>query len=89
MSDYIDRKTAINAMLHRFWDGKETLREIMMSIPAADVAPVVCAEWEVTPAGDAEIAADHYHCGHCKAFELWPTKFCCNCGAKMTNYDQV
>ena len=46
MSDYIEREAAISAMLRRYWDGKETLREIMASVPAADVAPVVHARWD-------------------------------------------
>ena len=41
MSDYISREAAINEMIRRYWDGKETLREIINSIPAADVRPVV------------------------------------------------
>ena len=41
----IERDAAIHEMLTRYWDGKETLREIMNSIPAADVRPVVtCAD---------------------------------------------
>ena len=57
MSEYIERDAAIREMLFRYWEGKETLREIMQSIPAADVRPVVrckdCAncekvdEWEM------------------------------------------
>lgn len=41
MPEYIERETAIAEMLTRYWDGKETLREIMNSIPAADVRPAL------------------------------------------------
>jgi len=40
MMEFIEKGKAIEEMLRRYWDGKETLREIMQSIPAADVRPV-------------------------------------------------
>lgn len=41
MTDYVEREAAIKEMLSRFFDGKETLRAIMESIPPAEVAHIV------------------------------------------------
>ena len=85
MSEYIERETAINAMLRRYWDGKETLREIMNSVPAADVAPVIHRQWET------EEGRDTIECSSCgfRMFPLdafkkgeWPNMSVANCGEK-------
>ena len=90
MSDYIDRETAIKAMLSRFWDGKETLREIMESVPAADVAPVIHAKWISKYEGDPgecshchEFWDGEFDGGECPGHWLTFPDFCPWCGAKM------
>ena len=83
MSEYIERETAINAMLRRYWDGKETLREIMNSVPTADVAPVVHAEWVSMERPHS--AKDVCKCSNCGVvvtpYEFW--HYCPACGAEM------
>ena len=90
MDEYIKREDAINALLDRFWDGKETLREILNSIPAADVEPVVHAEWagiEYDGYADGSPVYSVWECSHCgeehKGEESTLTNYCPNCGAKM------
>lgn len=94
MADYINRDDAIKAMLTRYWDGKETLREIMNSVPAADVAPIHNAEWNKN--NDAIV------CSLC-GFGMFPIfvwskngkhsrdtfypRFCPDCGARMDEED--
>lgn len=77
MSDYIEREVAIESVLSRYFSGmggmkSEALREIMNSVPAADVAPVVrcrdCVFWTSNGTGwcnDYEIVAlpDFYCAG--------------------------
>lgn len=77
----------------RFWDGKATLRDVMESIPAADVAPVRHGTWN----RDED---DVYSCSVCgEEFSLiWETpeayflicavpenrcSYCPFCGARM------
>lgn len=83
MSDYISRKAALEAFIE--W-GFSTMpvREVLSSIPAADVAPVVHGAW-----GEWENGAGHYCtvCGKdtlCDGVEQEVlSNFCPNCGAKM------
>ena len=88
MSDYIDRDDAIKAMLTRYWDGKETLREIMNSVPAADVAPVKRGKWE--PLSETQENSRNslamYRCSVCGRRSLqhrMGDNYCSQCGAKM------
>lgn len=74
---------------HSDWGfGRENVRDVIRSVPAADVAPVVHGRWtdgeENCPICgkskfkglDADIWAD------------WKPKFCPNCGAKMDKGDK-
>lgn len=91
MSDYIDRESAIKAMLTRYWDGKETLREIMNSVPAADVAPVIHEHWIKVKFADSRALInegklcliDGFWCGSCGCEVYEKTPYCPQCGAKM------
>ena len=58
------------------------IRQNIMDIPAADVAPMVHGQWETS----SDIP-DSLICSVCKCgFDMWkhdPHNFCPNCGAKM------
>lgn len=61
--------------------------QIMKRIPAADVAPVVHAKWNILN----ECLNEGVYCSHCKkkvykleyANQKLKSKYCPNCGAKM------
>lgn len=75
--------------------GRKNVREVISSVPAADVAPVVHGEWEAADwreydANSCEVICypkDGIACTHCryvfKKDALWKKNFCPNCGAKM------
>ena len=58
------------------------IRQNIMDIPAADVAPVVHGQWETN-----SDRPDSLICSVCKCgFDMWkhdPHNFCHNCGADM------
>ena len=98
MTDYISREAAIKRFNFAVLDclGMEpTIRagdiiKALESIPAADVRPVVRAEWygEADGYADGELVYDMWSCPICgKRFEEWEEKpdwnFCPNCGADM------
>ena len=78
------------------WDG-HTSKDVrrLLSIPAADVAPVVHGRWEpyfeeveiYNAGGFAERIQTGWICGRCKSVEsitrYYKTNYCPNCGAKM------
>lgn len=85
MAEYIDRETAVKAVMAAKWvdgyDGAMAM-EIVASPAAADVAPVVHGRW-----------MDHYRSGVTVAeggvsscCDMWNDRrsnYCPNCGAKM------
>lgn len=86
MAEYIERETAVKAVMAAKWvDGSDgaMAMEIVASPPAADVAPVVYGRWE-------HLGGDEWCCSAC-GFVIttegsWdkPTKkYCEDCGAKM------
>ena len=86
MAEYIKREDAVNAVMAAKWvDGSDgaMAMEIVASLPAADVAPVVNGRWE-------HLGGDEWCCSAC-GFVIttegsWdkPTKkYCEDCGAKM------
>ena len=86
---YISRESAINAVYEAYADG-ESAYDALDKLPAADVRPVVKAEWygEADGYADGELVYDMWSCPICgKRFEEWEEKpdwnFCPNCGADM------
>ena len=90
-AEYIDREAAIKAMEKADCtlissdadDCKaDYLREIIESVPVADVAPVVHGEW-------VHLGGDEFCCTNCgfiiSDWELPPQEYCycLKCGAKM------
>ena len=87
MDEYIKRETAVRAVMAAKWvDGSDgaMAMEIVASLPAADVAPVVHAEWIVCGDGD-NVPWMCSHCGKTTAhkYKVMYGKYCPNCGAKM------
>lgn len=94
---YIERYEVLNiindAIAHNALSYEGCTNEIVESIariPAADVRPVVKAEWygEADGYADGELVYDMWSCPVCgKRFEEWEEKpdwnFCPNCGADM------
>ena len=93
MDEYIEREAAIKAIEKADYtliandadDCKaDYLREIIESVPAADVAPVVHGRWieKTVPEG-----CRYFECSNCGAHENRHTAikgyYCWRCGAKM------
>ena len=93
MAEYINREAAINAVEKAEYTAiaddadsckSDYLREIIESVPAADVAPAVHGEWIES----ANFDAGFWVCSKCRfvseaiaAHKLYG--YCPNCGAKM------
>lgn len=68
--------------------GRENVRDVIRSVPAADVAPVVHGKWIEDH--------DYLKCPECGVMVKWDFTFfdignwnyCPNCGAKMDNGDE-
>ena len=78
MAEYIGRDAAIKAAKHAWTKGLEPSQYIE-ALPAADVAPVVHAQW-------IEDGSGIIICPECKrGYNLIAkyTHYCPNCGAKM------
>lgn len=95
MADYMERETAIKAIEKAdcavIADDAEScktdyLREIIKSVPAADVAPVVHGRWEMRPTGMATDTGPEYkaYCTVCnEPNKQYQPPFCPHCGAMM------
>ena len=86
MAEYIKRETAVRAVMAAKWvDGSDgaMAMEIVASPAAADVSPVVHAQW-------IEDGSGIIICPECKrGYNLHAkyTHYCPNCGAKMDGGD--
>lgn len=94
MTEYIEREAAIKAMEKADYTAisddadsckVDYLREIIESVPAADVVPVVHGRWERDEDGD-------WYCTNCYEVvaicesgreRTYRKPYCPNCGAKM------
>lgn len=89
MAEYIERETAVRAVMAAKWmDGSDgaMAMEIVASQAAADVAPVVHGRWEMRPTGMATDTGPEYkaYCTVCnKPNKQYQPPFCPHCGAKM------
>ena len=96
MAEYIKREAAIKAIEKADYtaiaddaDSCKTdyLREIIESVPATDVVPVVHGRWDESKEhfylnnGCKEWI--NFYCSECDAPNNSPTDYCPNCGAKM------
>ena len=96
MDEYIKREAAIKAIEKADYTliandadscKADYLREIIESVPAADVVPVVHGRWDESKEhfylnnGCKEWI--NFYCSECDAPNNSPTDYCPNCGAKM------
>lgn len=83
MAEYIERSAASKAAKHAWAKGLEPSQYIEV-LPAANVAPVVHAEWVVCGDGD-NVPWMCSHCGKTTAhkYKVIYGKYCPHCGAKM------
>lgn len=96
MAEYIKREAAIKAIEKADYTliandadscKADYLREIIESVPAADVVPVVHGRWVDRIVDENEVIQPwmkRYYCSECLegGSQSW-FKFCPNCGAKM------
>lgn len=89
MSRYIDADLLMQKWLFR-GKSQAMYRDEIRSVPTADVAPVVHADW----IKDWEIGCSD--CSHCGKGYLWEDykgvadwKYCPNCGAKIDNRREI
>lgn len=83
MTEYITKEQALNAVtsnLDLYGDEWIAAYNIVGAIPAADVAPVVHARWEVMRDPYGEIEGFLCSCGH---ESLSASNYCPECGARM------
>lgn len=98
MAEYIEREAAIKAiekadytLIANDADSCESdyLREIIESVPAADVVPVVHGRWG-TGRFNPETGNYEEQCTRCRNFSKeYGKPYCPNCGAKMDNAESV
>lgn len=83
MAECIERKAALDAV-HKWCDPCGAAVEAVLSVPAADAAPVVHGRWIEKSAPARKI---YFECSHCGAQENKHTAikgyYCWRCGAKM------
>lgn len=109
MSDYISREAALEVFCR--WCGicpkekqkplecDDILGNVLHSLPAADVRPVVRGKWipdydyteydfdGCTPLPEPRKFQDGWQCSLCGQYEPSETNFCPNCGADMREED--
>ena len=85
MAEYIKREALVHRLKSPYlFNITQRIFEIISEIPAADVAPVVHAEWVVCGDGD-NVPWMCSHCGKTTAhkYKVIYGEYCPNCGAKM------
>lgn len=83
MTDYIDREKLLRDIeKYHLSDGK--FQHWVEIQPAADVAPVIHAHWEMRPSGENGSGEIKAYCSHCgKPNKQYQPPYCPHCGAKM------
>ena len=86
MAEYIEREDLLE--LYRMDDPVlnknghvplPVIRQNIMDIPAADVAPVRHGRWLCVDTDTEQF----FLCNRCKKKEYWESNYCPNCGCKM------
>lgn len=86
MNEYVNRETAIRALLNdapeQVGYSREDAADCIRYMDAADVAPVRHARWEVVVGSDGK---EHMVCTGCRKQQdlTGVFSYCPNCGAKM------
>lgn len=84
MAEYIEREALVSWIEKQRWPSKLLTIMAIQETPAADVAPVVHSQWEITDI-DHAYGTKCYHCPECGEDE-WrydELNYCPNCGARM------
>ena len=69
---------------HSDWGfGRENVRDVIRSVPAADVAPVVHSYWQHIISSDEENIGVCHNCKYPVSWFWGIAKYCPDCGAKM------
>lgn len=90
MKEYIERVTALNALI-RALGYCQCANDVITRIPAADVAEVRHGRWIRQP---SEISGlDVEFCSECgqgmnERNQFWNAKYCPHCGARMDEEDE-
>jgi hypothetical protein len=80
--EYIEREAAINKFSDLLPIGR-SIRQSILEVPVADVAPVIHGEWEVyTEYYNFGLYQVGWRCSLCGRIETDKQPYC-NCGAKM------
>lgn len=95
MAEYIERKAALDAV-HKWCDPCGAAVEAVLSVPAADVAPVVHGQWiSLTECSNAGVYCSICHKKVYKEDYAWCNRknkvrssYCPHCGAKMDGGDE-
>ena len=67
-------------------DDEDPFIQLIEQEPAADVAPVIEANWYFAERNRADAnRVDSYYCSNCHDLERNTTRYCPSCGAKMKN----
>lgn len=84
MTDYIEREAVIAAMNSEGYTKNMRVHKKVLSIPAADVRPVVRGEWLRKP-DPYEFFDTIPVCSNCGCTTKWREEYphCPNCGAEM------
>ena len=86
MVEYIEREEATNVACNILWKMNDLSTSVMAkalnSIPAADVAPVQHAKWEIVVGSNGK---EYMVCTGCRKQQdlTGVFSYCPNCGAKM------
>lgn len=86
MVEYIEREAATNVACNILWKMNDLSTSVMAkalnSIPAADVAPVQHAKWEIVVGSNGK---EYMVCTGCRKQQdlTGVFSYCPNCGAKM------
>lgn len=82
MTNYIDREELLQKakFVHGRWDDLYVSKSEILSMPPADVQPVVCGHWIENDNGT-------YTCSECQAWvpneQHYYARYCLHCGARM------
>lgn len=90
MAEYIERSAAVKAVLRERSPANSVaqnrklsiIQRDLLTIPAADVAPVVHGRWISYLDGDHIMPERYYRCSRCGRVESRRQPYC-HCGAKM------
>ena len=83
MAEYVNRETAIRALLNdspeQVGYSREDAADCIRYMDAADVSPVRHGRWLYVDTDTEQF----FLCNRCKKKEYWESNYCPNCGCRM------